>query len=155
MNYYFNHDYYIIIIMMGRGSHRDYLPNLRFLLLHFPIWHSSLIHHEIHSGMMTTVIYVKLDQVYCAWLNRWVVKREFFQLAQLGLKGWWIISDTGWCVMVLGQYMAILVGTWWYWVSISWYCLVLSGTQGQHGAFMPVYFKQSGGLVRCYWWHTQ
>ena len=29
--------------------------------------------------------------------------------------------------MVLGQYMAILAGTWWYWVIISWYCLVLGG----------------------------
>ena len=27
--------------------------------------------------------------------------------------------------MVLGQYMAILAGTWWYWVSISWYLAVL------------------------------
>ena len=36
--------------------------------------------------------------------------------------------DTSWYLMVLGQYMAILGGTWWYWVTISWYWLVLSGT---------------------------
>ena len=30
-------------------------------------------------------------------------------------------------MMVLGQYGAVLVGTWWYWVSITWYCLELSG----------------------------
>ena len=32
------------------------------------------------------------------------------------------------CVVVLGQYRAVLFGTWWYWVSITWYCLVLSDT---------------------------
>ena len=112
---------------MGHGSHRDYLPNLRFLLLHFPIWHSSLIHHENHSEMMKTVIYVKLDQVYCAWLNRWVVKREIFQLAQLGLTRWWIISDTGcgWCVMVLGQFKLVLLGIRWYRVSVGLLCLYI------------------------------
>ena len=30
--------------------------------------------------------------------------------------------------MVLGQYGALLFGTWWYWVSINWYCMVSSGT---------------------------
>ena len=41
-----------------------------------------------------------LDQVYCAWLIKWVVKSEIVQLAELCLTRWWIISDT-----------------WWYWVS--------------------------------------
>ena len=40
-----------------------------------------------------------LDQVYCAWLIKWVIKRESIQLAELCLTRWWIIS-----------------GTWWYWV---------------------------------------
>ena len=31
-------------------------------------------------------------------------------------------------MVILGQYGAVLVGTWWYWVSITWYCLELSGT---------------------------
>ena len=50
----------------------------------------------------------KLDQVYCAWLIKWVVKWEIIQLAELCLTRWWIIS-----------------GTWWYWVSIWQYWLVL------------------------------
>ena len=29
--------------------------------------------------------------------------------------------------MVLGQYGAVLVGTWWYWVSVTWYYRILSG----------------------------
>ena len=33
-------------------------------------------------------------------------------------------------MMVLGQYGSALVGTWWYWVSITWYMRVL----GQYGA---------------------
>ena len=36
-------------------------------------------------------------------------------------------SDNGWYSMVLGQYMAVLSGTWWYWVILSWYCLILGG----------------------------
>ena len=39
-------------------------------------------------------------------------------------------------MVVLGQYGAVLVGTWWYWVSIVWYwvsmgqyCLLLGGTE--------------------------
>ena len=26
------------------------------------------------------------------------------------------------------QYIAILVGAWWYWVSIGWYSFILDGT---------------------------
>ena len=44
----------------------------------------------------------KLDQVYCAWLIKWVIKREIIQLTELCLTRWWIIS-----------------GTWWYWVNIN------------------------------------
>ena len=45
----------------------------------------------------------KLDQVYCAWLIKWVVKREIIQLAELCPMKWWII---------------FISCTWWYWVSI-------------------------------------
>ena len=31
-------------------------------------------------------------------------------------------------MMVPGQYGAVLVGTWWYWGRMIWYCLELSGT---------------------------
>ena len=48
----------------------------------------------------------------------------------------WLIQDgngsekgsTGLYLVVLSQYVAVLVCTWWYWVNITWYCLVLSGT---------------------------
>ena len=39
------------------------------------------------------------------------------------LGGAWSVSgSTGWFVVVMGQYGAVLVGTWWYWASIgqSW-----------------------------------
>ena len=45
-------------------------------------------------------------------------------------------------MMVLGQYGAVLVGALWYWVSITWYCLVLSGT-GLGRAFMPAYIEKT------------
>ena len=51
--------------------------------------------------------------------------------------------------MVLGQYDAVLVGTWWYWVSMTWYCLILDGT-GLVWALMPVYIEKSGDLAGCY-----
>ena len=50
-------------------------------------------------------------------------------------------------MVVLGHYDAVLVGIWWYWVSITWYCLVLSGTRS-YKAFMPVYIEKSGDLDR-------
>ena len=40
--------------------------------------------------------YWKLDQVHCAWLIKWVVKREIIQLAELCLTRWWILSGS-WC----------------------------------------------------------
>ena len=55
----------------------------------------------------------------------------------------------------------VLVGTWWYWVSIIWYCLVLSGTgllQGFYACiiysvytiYTIIYIEQSGDLVGCH-----
>ena len=41
-----------------------------------------------------------------------------------------------------------MTGTWWYWVSIICYCLVLSKTG--YKAFMPVHIEKSGDLVGCY-----
>ena len=38
-------------------------------------------------------------------------------------------GGTGWYLMVLGQWKAVMVGTWWYWVSRRWYWLVLGGTR--------------------------
>ena len=29
--------------------------------------------------------------------------------------------------MVLGQYRAVLVNTWWYWVTMEWYWLIYEG----------------------------
>ena len=36
--------------------------------------------------------------------------------------------------MVLGQWIAILVGTWWDWVSKGHYWLVLGGTESVRGS---------------------
>ena len=45
-------------------------------------------------------------------------------------------------VVVLGQYRAVLFGTWWYWVSITWYCLLLSGTGLFYGFNASIYWKK-------------
>ena len=33
-------------------------------------------------------------------------------------------GGTGWYLVVVGQYGAVLVRTWWYWVSMEWNWLV-------------------------------
>ena len=73
-----------------------------------------------------------LDQVYCAWLIKWVVKREIIQLAELCLSRWWIKSGTWWYWisiwrywLVLGQYKLELLGFRWYRVSKGLVCLYL------------------------------
>ena len=50
-------------------------------------------------------------------------------------------SGTGWYLVVLGQWEAVLVGTWWYWVSRRRYWLVLGGigsVQGGNVCYMVV-----------------
>ena len=42
---------------------------------------------------------------------------------------------------VLGQYGAVLVGTWWHWVSVTWYCLVLSWTGLVQRLYACIYWK--------------
>ena len=42
------------------------------------------------------------------------------------LRNW---SGTGWCLVVLGQYGALLVGTWWNWDSMGRFWLVLGGNE--------------------------
>merc|ERR1711994_177274 len=47
-----------------------------------------------------------------------------------------------WYQQVLGQYKAILSGTWWYWVSKNWHCLVFHGTASAKGLFACIYWKK-------------
>ena len=82
----------------------------------------------------------KLDQVYCAWLTKWVLKREIIQLAELCLSKWWIKS-----------------GTWYYWISIWRYWLVLGqyklellGFRWYRVSKGLVYIGKSRDLVGCY-----
>ena len=48
-------------------------------------------------------------------------------------------------MVVLGQCGAVLVGTWWYWVSIGRYWLVLGGTGSVEGSNRSVVYKGSKG----------
>ena len=43
-------------------------------------------------------------------------------------------GSTGWHLVVLGQYGAELVYTWWYWDSIGRYGLIYIIVLGQYGA---------------------
>ena len=58
-------------------------------------------------------------------------------------------------MMVLGHYTAVLVGTWWYWVSRRRYWLVLGGTgsgRGGPGWFLVI-LGQYGAVLVGTWWH--
>ena len=69
----------------------------------------------------------------------------------------WLIHDvtgsvkesTGWFLVILCHYWTFLVGTWWYWVSLTWYCLVLSETGLVQCFYACIYWK-SGNLVWCH-----
>ena len=47
-----------------------------------------------------------------------------------------VYSDTGWCLVVLGQYKLVLLNTWWYRVSMGLLCLCIH--------------RKSGGVVGYY-----
>ena len=52
----------------------------------------------------------------------------------LVLGGTWSVGGViGWYLVVLGQYRAVLVGTWWYWVSMERYWLIHDGTGSVEG----------------------
>ena len=59
---------------------------------------------------------------------------------RVGVPRW--VSQGGWYMVILGQYRAVLLGTWWYWVSIwrfwsptsGWYLVIL----GQYRAVLVV-----------------
>ena len=48
-------------------------------------------------------------------------------------------GDTDYYLVVPGQYGAVLVGTWWYWLSITCYCLESSGTRLLKGFYACIY----------------
>ena len=58
-------------------------------------------------------------------------------------------------MMVLGQYGAILVGTWWYWISIGLYWLVLGDTGSVEGGtvWFLVILGQYGAVLVGQWWY--
>ena len=85
-----------------------------------------------HVRPRRTNVWIKLDQVYCAWLIKWGLKREIIQLAELCLSRWWIKSGTWWYwisiwrySLVLGQYKLELLGFRWYRVSKGLECLYI------------------------------
>ena len=57
------------------------------------------------------------------------------------MKRYWLIYDgtgsveggTGWYLVVLGQYVALLVGTWWHWIRIRRYWLIHDVTGSVYG----------------------
>ena len=60
----------------------------------------------------------------------------------------------GWFLVILGQYRALLVGTWWYWVSRRRCWLILGGAGsvwGNTGWYMPVLVQYNLVLLSIKW----
>ena len=59
-------------------------------------------------------------------------------------------GGTDWYLVVLGQQKAVLVDTWWYWVSMEWYWLIYDGTgsvKGGSGWYLAVLGQENAVLV--------
>ena len=60
------------------------------------------------------------------------------------MEWYWLIYDvdgtgsveggSGWYLVVLDQYRAGMVDTWWHWVSMEWYWLIYDGTRSVEGS---------------------
>ena len=50
-----------------------------------------------------------------------------------------VLAGSGWYLVVQGQYGVVQVGTWWYWVSITQYCLVLSCIGSAKGLYACIH----------------
>ena len=77
----------------------------------------------------------KLDQVCCAWLIKWVVKRKLFSWLNCAYR-----DDE--LKVVLDGTGSVYDDTGWYLVSISWNCLVLGGTGSAKGLYAFIYWKK-------------
>ena len=67
---------------------------------------------------------------------------------------WPVLGGTGWFVVVMGQYGAVLVGTWWYWVSIE-RCWLVCGSNGSVWGGVDWYLVvlgQYGAVLVGTWW---
>ena len=53
-----------------------------------------------------------------------------------------VLGGSGWYLVVQGQYGVVQVGTWWFWVSITQYCLVLSCIGSAKGLYACIYWKK-------------
>ena len=87
---------------------------------------------SFESVLKLSKTHEELDQVYCAWLIKWVVKREIIQLDELCITRWWMISGTWWYWvsiwpywLVLDKYMLVLLGIKWHRVSKGLVCLYI------------------------------
>ena len=47
-----------------------------------------------------------------------------------------------------GQYIAILIGAWWYWVSIGGYSFILDGTLKSVEGLYAIILRKNGDQVR-------
>ena len=58
-------------------------------------------------------------------------------------------------MIVLGQYRAVLVRTWWYWVSMERNWLIHDGTGSEEGStgYYLVVLGQYGAVLVGTWWY--
>ena len=65
-----------------------------------------------------------------------------------------ILSNTGLYLVVMDHYTAVLVGNWWYWVSME-YWLIYDGTgsvEGGTGWYLVVLGRYGAVMVGTWWY---
>ena len=93
------------------------------------LWLRKIVREGIQKETGNYILHI-----YCAWLIKWLVKRETIQLAELYLTRWWMV--------VLDGTGSVYDDTGWYLVSISWYCLALGGTGLAKGLYACIGWKK-------------
>ena len=119
--------------------------------------HKSAFEHLIKQSTRTNREFNwKLDQVYCAWLVKWVLNREKIQLAQLcEMMNYKVVPvETLWYLVVLGHYKLVLLGTWWNRVSKRFLCLYMNHCQmlGKFEYGLPAKFWRLVGCTEMLSW---
>ena len=136
-----------ILSHFWRATSRPYLGNSFAIILPY-IGHISVISRLYlgyisaipwpHLGQILSISWAYLEHISWAYLSH-ILSISFHDILYWAvLQGWTMklfFTGRGGAeyLVVLGQYGALLLGTWWYWVSIGRYCLVLGGTGSVEG----------------------
>ena len=65
-----------------------------------------------------------------------VIGQQWLVLGDISIRRYQFVIDG------TGQYIAILVGAWWYWVSIEWYSVIIDSTLKSVGGLYAIILRE-------------